>query len=152
MRYIHLPPALLLLLPLLPCGPTHADDEPASKTHETWARLHVDGAHSGYAHTRVRTVEEDGVERIETHATTDMKMVRMGTTTHIHSVSETWETPAGRLLRIATVTKMSAQEMRTTFTFTDGKLTVETSVMGTPARRNPKSTRICSDRRTWSAR
>ena len=127
MRYL-LPCVVLVLL--LPARLTSADESPVTVLEARWERLHVAGAPAGYTHTVIRAVEANGEKRIESHVETDMKLVRMGATTHIHSTSETWEKPDGTLLRIDTKTKMSSNVTQTTFTFKDGKVTVETVVMG----------------------
>ena len=122
MRYL-LPCVLLLTLP---CAFAGADDSAI----ELWDRLYVGGAHSGHVHTVAKTVGEADAQRIVTSVTTDLKLVRLGSTTLIYSKSETWESPDGTLLRIVSEMKQSGQLLKSTYTFSDGKLTQETLVMG----------------------
>lgn len=116
---------VLLLLVLSP-GVGHADDIDT----ETWDRMHISGVRSGHAHTQTKTVAVDGVTRIETHGTSEVKIKRGPTTIEIVSSTVTWEKPDGTLLRIEALSKMSSVETKAVYTFDAGTLTVETAQMG----------------------
>ena len=124
----NLTPALLLALF---CFPTAANaSDPVTLESETWDRMHIAGAHAGYVHKTVQRVDGDSGTRIETHDVQEMKIKRLGNTIEIKARSVAWEKPDGTLLRLESVVKQSAQEMKSIYTFDDGKMTVETTVMG----------------------
>ena len=118
-------PSVLLLL-ALPCAFVQADDIGT----ETWDRMHISGVRSGHMHTITREQEADGQKWIETKSVTDIKLKRLGATTEVLSSSIVHEKPDGTLLRIESSSKMSQMESKTIFTFLDGKVSVETTVMG----------------------
>ncbi len=114
------------LLFVAPPGSVLADDDRI----EVWDQTHLNGARAGTVHTISRAVQADGVARHETVVVSDMKMKRMGQTTEINTKVVTWEDAEGKLLRIATSQKMSAMTTDTVFTFKEGKVSIETTVMG----------------------
>lgn len=117
----------LLCLPFLL---TAVGDARAEDAVETWDRMHIAGSHAGYVHTVTRTSEKDGQRIITTVAESVIEIVRMGASTKMQSRTETTETAEGKLLRIESTSLTSGQETRSIFTFSEGKVTIETTVMG----------------------
>jgi hypothetical protein len=101
----------------------------ADEVVETWDRMHLAGAPAGWLHT---TVKRTAGETPMVEATVDsfLSMKRMGQASEVASTTRTWETPAGALVRIEATQKMSAQESRTVCTFAEGKVAIETTLMG----------------------
>ena len=116
---------LVLVLPLAFAGLGRAEDVVV----ETWDRMHMAGGPAGYVHSTVRRTAGER-PMVESTAVSFLSMKRMGQATEIESTTRTWETPDGSLVKIEMTQKLSAQESRTVCTFAEGKVAIETTVMG----------------------
>ncbi|MHC4547799.1 MAG: transglutaminase domain-containing protein [Planctomycetota bacterium] len=105
---------------------------------EEWAVMRMVGRDVGYVHARVRTTPEV----VETTVATSMTIRRLGVDVSISQEQVSVErADDGRLVRMRSAMKMSANEMATDVTFADGKAHVVRTVMG--SRR--ESTVSCPD-------
>lgn len=124
MRTLHLP--LLVVVALL-ASPLTARAEDG--VEETWNRMHINGAPSGWAHGVIKTGVGEGPLVVST-SESEMSIKRMGQTMEVGSRSTTEETIDGKLLRIESKTKQSTMVAESTYVFADGKLTITTKMMG----------------------
>lgn len=148
MRHLSLPLATLLLLPF---AAARAEDGPA----ETWDRVHLSGSAVGYLHNVERVLDGDP-KQIETIASSELAIGRMGQTIDIKSSTKTLESAEGAPLRIESTSQMSSQATKTSYTFSVGKVAIATEVLGStriveqdvpaglvgPARANRESKRL----------
>lgn len=123
---MRMPLAILGLLFLVPLGAARASDGDV----ETWDRVHMAGAHAGYAHTRVRTVGA-ATKQVESRVHTHISIQRAGTAIEIVASVLSRESTDGVLERLEVTSKMSANETTTVYAFTPGHVTITTTSVGT---------------------
>lgn len=126
--------ATALLLSLLAVAPelARAQEIPRDLPRESWSIVNLAGGDAGYAHVArvVMMPEGDGAPLVQSSEETQMKIGRLGSTIEVHAQVETWERLDGSLVRIRSVSKLSANETVSEVEFRDGKAILTTKGVG----------------------
>ncbi len=130
----HFSRATALLLSLIAAIPVHAHAQeiPRDLPRESWSIMNLAGGDAGYVHVArvVMMPEGDGAPLVQSNEETQMKIGRLGSTIEIRAEVDTWERLDGSLVRIRSVSKMSANETVSEVEFRDGKAILTTKGVG----------------------
>ena len=92
-------------------SPIQASGQPV-QTEESWEAVFISDTKVGYAHTVVRPVTEDGQSLVHVQIESVMTIKRFGQTIEMTSEFNSYETLAGKVLRMNNRTRASMLEMR----------------------------------------
>lgn len=98
--------------------------------YEDWHVLRVQGADSGYVHTRVTRAGSGDAARFVVEVDTAMRIKRMGAVVDITATQRSVEGADGSLSRMDSTLNMSNRPTSTVTTFEEGVALVRTTVMG----------------------
>ena len=98
--------------------------------YEDWHVLRVEGADSGFVHTRVTRETVDGAPAFVVEQETAMRINRMGSVVDITASQRSIEGEDGALVRIDSTLSMSNRPTSTVTLFDDGVARIRTTVMG----------------------
>jgi transglutaminase-like putative cysteine protease len=132
MRNLSRATALLLSLFALAPELARAQQIPRDLPHESWSIINFGGGDAGYAHVErvVMMADGDGAPLVQSNEETQMKIGRLGSTIEVQAKVETWERLDGSLVRVRSVSKMSANETVSEVEFRDGKAILTTKGVG----------------------
>ncbi|MBL8900627.1 MAG: transglutaminase domain-containing protein [Planctomycetes bacterium] len=132
MRNLSRATALLLALLAVTAPQVRAQEIPRDLPHESWSIMNLGGSDAGYVHVShvVVLAEGDGAPQVFTSEATQMKIGRLGSTIEVSAQIETWERLDGSLVRVRSVSKLSANETVSEVEFRDGKAILTTKGVG----------------------
>jgi hypothetical protein len=123
--------ATLLLLAVPVSAAQKADKPEAAPLLETWQAAYFEGLKVGHVHTLAREVTKDGKKRIRTVKEMVLVIKRYGSVVPIRIVQASEETPAGKVLSLATTQYLGKDKKITTTGVVKGDKLIFTGGDGT---------------------